>query len=82
MTRTQAHARALERWGTTGIAPGDRVGFVIVRRKSVVDRFEVGYYTRGGREPGGTLLSHDWKVMGKGTSWEEAFARAAPQEIP
>lgn len=80
MKRKEAHARAHTLWGTKGIEPGDRVGFVVVRRKSVADRFEVGYYTRGGRAPSGMLLSHDWKVMGKGASWEEAFARASRAE--
>jgi hypothetical protein len=77
MTRREAHARAHQLWGTSGHEPGDRVGFTVIRRKNVVDRFEVGYYTRGGRTPGGTSLSHDWTVMGKGASWEEAFARAS-----
>jgi hypothetical protein len=80
VTRNQAHAKAHQLWGTRGIEPGDRVGFVVIRRKNVVDRFEIGYYTRGGRTPSGVTLSHDWIVMGKGASWEEAFARALSAE--
>ena len=80
MTRRQAHAKAHELWGTKGSEPGDRVGFTVIRRKNIVERFEVGYYTRGGRTPSGITLSHDWTLMGKGTSWEEAFARASRAE--
>lgn len=76
MTRDQARARAHQLWGTLGIEPGDRVGFVVVRRKNVTDRYQVGYYKRGKRAPSGMLLSHDWIVMGQGPSWEEAFMRA------
>lgn len=76
MNRAQAHQEAHRRWGTPGTAPGDRYGIVVVRQKKVVERFEVGYAIRGGRTDGGTLL-HQWVLMGKGPSWEEAFARAA-----
>lgn len=76
MTRKQAHAKAHALWGTSGAEPGDRFGFTVIRRKNVVDRFEVGYATRGKRAPSGMIMSHDWTVMGKGPSWEEAFARA------
>jgi hypothetical protein len=77
VNRRQAHAKAHVLWGTNGIEPGDRVGFTVIRRKNIVDRFEVGYYTRGGRATTGMVLSHDWKVMGAGRTWEEAFERAA-----
>lgn len=80
MTRDQARAKAHALWGTSGAEPGDRAGFVVVRRKNVADRFEVGYYTRGKRAPSGMLLSHDWTVMGKGASWEEAFDHASRAE--
>lgn len=80
MTRAQAWSEAHRRWGMGGSGPGSRAGFVVVRRKNVVDRFEVGHYKRGGRSPGGVALSFDWKVMGRGPSWEEAFARAGRAE--
>jgi hypothetical protein len=75
MKRAQAHQEAHRRWGTSGTAPGDRYGSVIVRQKKVVDRFEVGYAIRGGRMDTGMVL-HQWVLMGSGPSWEEAFARA------
>lgn len=75
MKRAQAHQEAHRRWGTSGTAPGDRYGTVIVRQKKVADRFEVGYAIRGGRMDSGTLL-HQWVLMGSGSFWEEAFARA------
>ena len=71
MTRYQAHAKAHALWGTHGITSADRVGCVLIRRKNVVDRFEVGYHVRDGGP---------WTVMGKGASWEEAFARASRAE--
>lgn len=66
MTRSDAITLARKRWGCPG---SDRMGFVILRRKSVVSRYEVGYYYQGLRT-----------VMGRGSSWEEAFSRADRQE--
>lgn len=71
MTRYQAHREAHSRWATFGTAPGDRVASVTIRRKTVVDRFEVGYYVRA--KPGMPVAV---VIVGKGPSWEEAFARA------
>lgn len=82
MTTHQARIKANQLWGTPGTAPGDRVGFVVVRRKNVVNRFEVGHYARAGRAESGTLISTDYTVMGRGRTWEEAFARAATKETP
>lgn len=83
MTREQARKKANALWGTPGIGPDDRYGIVTVRQKKIVDRFEVGYCTRGGpSRPGGMWVSHDWTVMGKGRTWEEAFARAEGKETP
>jgi hypothetical protein len=76
MKRSQAHQEAHRRWGTSGTAPGDRHGSVIVRQKKIVDRFEVGYAIRGGRMDTGMVM-HQWVLMGSGPSWEKAFARAA-----
>lgn len=80
MTTAQARARATQLWGTPGTDPGSRVGFVVVRRKNVVDRFEVGHYARAGRAESGALISTDYTVMGRGRTWEEAFERAARGE--
>lgn len=63
MTRYQARAKANALWETR-----DRVAFTSIRRKNVIDRFEVGYAIRGDRR---------FTVLGRGPSWEEAFARAA-----
>jgi hypothetical protein len=76
VTTKQARVKAHQLWGTPGIAPGDRVGFVSIRRKNVVDRFEVGHYTRVGRAESGAVISTDYTIMGRGQSWEEAFERA------
>lgn len=72
MTRMQAHARATALWGTSGTAPGDRVGIATIRRKSVVDRFEVGHFTR----VGGSVVNSSYTILGRGRTWEEAFERA------
>jgi len=85
MNRRAASIKAHKLWGTPGTAPKDRVGYVVIRRKNVVDRYEVGYYTRGGsagqeRNASGELLSNGYVVMGKGPSWEEAFERARRRE--
>lgn len=77
MTTAQALAKANQLWGTPGTDPGSRVGFVVVRRKNVVDRFEVGHYARVGRVASGAVISTDYTLMGRGRSWEEAFDRAA-----
>ncbi len=81
-TKNEARSLAHKLWGTDGIEPGDRVGFVVIRRKNVVDRFEVGYYTRAGQAPSGATMSTNWTVMGKGRSWEEAFERASKGTPP
>lgn len=51
-------------------APGDRYGFVTLRRKSVADRCEVGYHLR--TEHGAKVV-----ILGRGPTWEAAFARAS-----
>jgi len=81
MTKHQAHAKATELWGTRGTTPGDRVGCVSIRRKNVTDRFEVGYYVRGGRRDDGVYVHSNPVVMGKGPTWEIAFERAANPQL-
>lgn len=76
MTRREAHAKAHELWGTEGTAPGDRVGTVSIRRKNVTDRFEVGYYVRGGRRPDGVNVHSLPVILGRGPTWHQAFGRA------
>ena len=64
MTRYTAHRKASNYWGRLGTT------FASIRRKSVIDRFEVGYYTSDKRV-----------VMGAGPSWEIAFERARTRLI-
>ena len=68
MTRRSTHLRAARHWVHLGTT------FVTIRRKSVPDRFEVGY--RNGARV----------VLGAGPSWEDAFdqatAVAAPRGAP
>jgi len=59
VTRYTAQRRASYYWGRLGLT------FAAIRRKNVVDRFEVGYYTSSKRI-----------VKGAGPSWEIAFDRA------
>lgn len=64
MNRWEAMAKARRRWGAGISAP--RWGQVTVVRKSTnVRNREVGYYELG-----------TFYVMGRGTTWEEAFADA------
>lgn len=75
MNRSQARREAHRRWMTPGTNPGDRYGSVIIRRKNVPDRFEVGYEIRGGHSDSGAYL-FEWVIMGRGETWEAAFANA------
>jgi hypothetical protein len=67
MTKYQAYREAHQRWATYGASPTDRVAMVTLRRKNVVNRFEVGWYLRGDCVP---------IVAGSGPTWEAAFADA------
>jgi hypothetical protein len=67
VTRHQAWREAHQRWATPGIAATDRVAMVTLRRKTVVNRCEVGWYLRGDCVP---------VVAGRGPTWEAAFADA------
>jgi hypothetical protein len=55
------------------MGPRDRSAWVCVRRKSVVDRFEVGYFVGAHTTTRGAVTSI---TTGRGRSWEEAFERA------
>jgi len=64
---------ACKKWSAgTARAVGHRVGFAVLRRKNVVKRYEVGYRTLVSVTP------ERWveRFLGKGTSWEQAFAEA------
>jgi hypothetical protein len=64
VTRHSAYLRAARHWTHLGIT------FVTVRRKSVVDRFEVGYWNK------------KRVVLGAGLSWEDAFDQAIAAADP
>ena len=64
MTRRSAHLRAARHWAHLGTT------FATIRRKSVPDRFEVGY--RNGNRV----------VLGAGPSWEDAFDQATAAVAP
>lgn len=70
VTKFQAHKKAHELWGMPGHAPGDRYGFTCLRHKKVDKRCEVGYCERIDDHHANTI------VMGRGATWEEAFADA------
>lgn len=63
MRSTEASARARQLWVPFGSGP---LPLARARRKIAIDRYEVGYLEHG--------LEH---VLGRGSSWEAAFARAA-----
>lgn len=71
MTKFQASREAHARWTTPGITSTDRVGWVKLRQKKVVNRCEVGWYVRGG--PG---VAVEVVTEGRGPTWEAAFADA------
>lgn len=62
MNRYAAWRRCQELWRRLGLP------FTRIRRKSVVDRYEVGYLANG-----------DAYIMGAGPTWEAAFERAAKE---
>lgn len=64
MTRRSAHLRAARHWTHLGTT------FATIRRKSVLDRFEVGYW------------NGDRVVLGAGPSWEDAFDQATGAVVP
>jgi hypothetical protein len=63
MNRYAASARCQQLWRHLGLP------FTRIRRRSVVDRYEVGYVVGGGRVT----------IMGAGPSWEQAFERATKE---
>jgi hypothetical protein len=73
VTRGQAQSKALTLWyrqANDGCETvGDRSGSTCIRRKTVADRFEVGFIE---------LSSTRWTstVLGRGPSWEAAFEMA------
>jgi hypothetical protein len=83
MTRAGALAEARQRWDRTAAALGttwtigDRYGIVSLRRRSVVDRCEVGYHEVLSVYENGSTRNVLPVVMGAGPTWDIAFARAA-----
>jgi dsRNA-specific ribonuclease len=73
MTRHQAWKEAHRRWSTHGTGTRDRSAWVSIRRKSAADRFVVGFFVGAHTTSRGRAESIE---MGRGRSWEEAFARA------
>lgn len=65
MNRYAASARCQELWRHLGLP------FTRIRRKTVVDRYEVGYL---GHFPNAFVT-----IMGAGPSWEVAFGRATKE---
>lgn len=67
MTRYQAYAESSQRWcrGNAYGSAGNRIALTRIRRKSVDLRFEVGFWQHG-----------KVNVLGRGRTWEEAFANA------
>ena len=64
MTRRSAHLRAARHWAHLGTT------FATIRRKSIPDRFEVGYW------------NNVCVVLGAGPSWEDAFGQATTVAAP
>lgn len=73
MTKNEAHREAHRRWasGQPGRI-GCRHGAVTLRTKKVELRCEVGYQEI--RDGGAGHVSAAMVVMGRGRTWEEAFA--------
>lgn len=81
MTKHQAQQAAHSLWyrraRTSGYATiGDRMGTSCLRRTTVPDRCEVGYLELVSVNP------ERWQpvIMGRGSTWEQAFERAAIRE--
>jgi hypothetical protein len=75
MTAKQAREEARRRWTTPAEVPmpGDRHGEVRICSQNSVLTYEVGYKIRGGLHLNGRHSWSQWKVMGRGSSWEKAF---------
>jgi hypothetical protein len=73
-----AQLLASRKWcaGTAGVV-GHRIGFAVMRRKNVVKRYKVGYYTLVSVNPARWVE----RMLGNGTSWDQALAEAVDNQL-
>jgi hypothetical protein len=82
MAKYQAQLKAHALWhrcahtSSPTVAIGDRDGLVCLHRKSVTDRYEVGYIELIHTPASDFQTRWQRVVLGRGVSWKEAFERA------